>query len=255
MSKGAPSAPEPRERRGFSLAHKVPPPSGHYRWVYLWEWPIRAMHWIAVLCILALVLTGLFIGRPYFVAGGDTPDPFVMGWMRYVHFSAAATLVATGIVRIYWLIAGNKFERLPALFPLRPRDWVNMYKQVKFYLMIEPEKAPHYLGHNPLQQLSYTGVYLMTLVMVVTGFALYGQSDPAGFFYKAFNWVGIVMGGMPVVRLVHHVFTWLFLTFIPLHIYLAIRADQLERTGVISSVVSGGRFVSADEKFVDGDDL
>jgi Ni/Fe-hydrogenase b-type cytochrome subunit len=122
---------------------------------------------------------------------------------------------------------------------------------VKFYLMIRPERAPHYLGHNPLQQLSYTGVYLLGAVMVITGFALYGQSDPNGFFYAAFNWIGTLMGGMPVVRFIHHVLTWAFLIFIPIHVYLAIRADQLERTGVISSIVSGGRFVPADEKFVD----
>jgi Ni,Fe-hydrogenase I cytochrome b subunit len=56
---------------------------------------------------------------------------------------------------------------------------------------------------------------------------------------------------MPVVRFLHHVATWLFLIFIPIHIYLAIRADLLERTGVISSIVSGGRFVPSDEKFID----
>jgi Ni/Fe-hydrogenase b-type cytochrome subunit len=174
--------------------------------------------------------------------------------MRFIHFAAAAALVATGIVRVYWLFAGNKFERLKALFPIRGRDWVNMWQQVKYYMMIQPEKAPHYLGHNPMQQLSYTAVYGLTIVMVVTGFAMYGQSDPSGFFYKAFNWVGILFGGMPVVRFIHHVCTWLFLTFIPIHIYLAIRADHLERTGVISSIISGGRFVPADEKYIDGDD-
>ena len=127
-----PSRPAPRERPGFSLAHKIPPPSGDYHWVYLWEWPIRAMHWIAVLCILALVVTGLYIGMPYFVVGGDTRNHFLMGWVRFVHFAAAATLVATAIIRAYWLFAGNKFERWPALFPLRPRDWGNMWQQVKF---------------------------------------------------------------------------------------------------------------------------
>lgn len=245
----------PGARQGFTLAHRVPPPSGNYRWVYLWEWPIRAMHWIAVLSIVALVITGLYIGKPYFIVGTETGRPFLMGWMRFIHFSAAAFLVATGIIRVYWLFAGNKFERLVALFPVRFRDWVNMWKQVKYYLMIQPEKAPRYLGHNPLQQLSYTAVYGLTLVMVVTGFAMYGQSDPSGFFYKAFNWVGMLFGGMPVVRFIHHVCTWLFLTFIPIHIYLAIRADHLERTGVISSIISGGRFVPADEKYIDGEDL
>lgn len=234
-----------------SLGHKVPPKSGDYKWVYLWDTPIRIMHWIAALALLTLAVTGLYIGKPYFIAAGDTRDHFVMGWFRLAHFVAAAFLVMTGIIRVYWLFAGNKFERLGALFPVKPRDWVNMVKQVKFYLMIEPEKAPHYLGHNPLQQLSYTGIYLAAVLAVVTGFALYGQADPGGIFYKAFNWVGPAMGGFPIVRFVHHVLTWVFAIFFPMHIYLAIRADNLERSGVISSIFSGGRFVPARQHFVD----
>jgi Ni/Fe-hydrogenase 1 B-type cytochrome subunit len=248
---GKSAKPLSREQPTFSLAHKVPPPSGDYHWVYLWEWPIRAMHWVAVLCVVTLVVTGLYIGKPYFMTGGEASAHFLMGKVRFLHFAAAAFLVATAIIRGYWLIAGNKFERLPALFPVRPRDWVNMVKQVKFYLMIQPEKAPHYLGHNPLQQLSYTFVYLLAAFMVVSGFAMYGQSNPGGFFFRVFGWVGPLFGGMPVVRFLHHVATWMFLIFIPIHIYLAIRADLLERTGVISSIVSGGRFVPADEKFID----
>ena len=238
-------------RPRLTLAQKVPPPSGEYRWVYLWEWPIRVMHWIAAICIVVLTVTGLYIGKPYFITSGEASAHFLMGWMRFFHFAAAGLLVMTAIVRGYWLFMGNKYERLRALFPVRPRDWVNLVRMVKFYLMIRPERAPHYLGHNPLQQLSYTGVYLLAGVMVITGFAMYGQSDPNGFFYAAFNWIGALVGGMPVVRFIHHALTWAFLIFIPIHVYLAIRADQLERTGVISSIVSGGRFVPADKTFVD----
>jgi Ni,Fe-hydrogenase I cytochrome b subunit len=56
---------------------------------------------------------------------------------------------------------------------------------------------------------------------------------------------------MPVVRFVHHVATWGFLIFIPIHVYLAMRADLLERGGAISSIISGGRFVPSKQKFVD----
>jgi Ni/Fe-hydrogenase b-type cytochrome subunit len=185
------------------------------------------------------------------MTGGEASKHFLMGRMRFVHFFAASALVATAIVRAYWLLAGNKFERLTALFPIRPRDWVNMFKQIKFYLMIQPEKAPHYLGHNPLQQMSYTLVYVSAGLMVVTGFAMYGQSAPGGFFYHTFNWVGILFGGMPVVRFLHHVLSWVFVIFFPIHLYLAVRADLLERSGVISSIITGGRFVPAREKFID----
>lgn len=228
------------------------PPRGDYEWVYLWHWPIRAMHWLAAISIVVLAVTGLYIGKPYFVVAGDPSSQYVMGWMRFLHFAAAGLLVATAIVRVYWLFAGNKFERWNALFPLSPRSWSNMWKQVKHYLMIRPEEAPSYLGHNPLQQLSYTGLYFVAAVMVVTGFAMYGQADPGGFFYASFAWVIDLFGNVQTVRFVHHVLTWVFLVFIPIHVYLTLRTDLLEHTGTLSSIVSGGRFMPADEEYEDG---
>jgi Ni/Fe-hydrogenase 1 B-type cytochrome subunit len=229
----------------------VPPASGDYQWVYLWERPLRVMHWLAALCLAVLAVTGLFIGRPYFMPSGDPQSAYLMGWMRFIHFTSAAVLVMTGIVRLYWLFMGNRFERWPALFPLRRRDLRNLVQVVKFYLMIKPERAPHYLGHNPLQQLAYTGIYLVAALSVITGFAMYGQSNPGGFFYVAFNWVNSFMGGEQIVRFLHHTFTWVFLIFIPIHVYLAIRADGVERTGTISSIISGGRFVPKHQEFAD----
>ena len=239
------------EPQGISLAHKAPPPSGNYKWVYLWEWPIRVMHWAAAGSIVVLVVTGFYIGRPYFITSGEASAHYLMGWMRFLHFAAAGVFVATAIVRAYWLFAGNQFERWRALFPVWKQDWINAFKQVKFYLMIQPEKAPHYLGHNPLQQLSYTGLYALAAAQVVTGFAMYGQSRPGGVWYTLFGWVVPFVGGIQVVHFVHHVLTWAFLAFIPIHIYLALRSDLLERTGTISSIISGGRFVRSDIKYVD----
>jgi len=226
-------------------------PSANRRWVYLWQWPIRAMHWAAALSIVVLVVTGFYIGQPYFMTGGEASAHYLMGWVRFLHFAAAGVFVATAIIRVYWLFAGNKFERWRALFPITRTDWVNVFKQVKFYLMIKPEKAPRYLGHNPLQQFSYTGMYAVALAQVVTGFAMYGQSRPGGLWYTVFGWVVPLLGGIQVVHFVHHVLSWAFLIFVPIHIYLALRADVLERTGTISSIVSGGRFVRSDVDYVD----
>ena len=252
-----PASPAPRANPlpvgPIEYPRTIPPASGEYEWVYLWERPLRVMHWLAALCIVVLAVTGLFIGRPYFVPSGDPRSAYLMGWIRFIHFTSAAVLVMTGIVRLYWLVMGNRFERWSALFPVRGRDFRNLVKVVKFYLMIHPERAPRYLGHNPLQQFAYTGVYLVAALSVITGFAMYGQSDPSGFFYAAFNWVNTLFGGQQIVRFVHHVMTWLFLIFIPIHVYLALRADAIERTGTISSIISGGRFVPRNEEFADGE--
>jgi Ni/Fe-hydrogenase 1 B-type cytochrome subunit len=219
-------------------------------WVYLWHWPIRAMHWAAAASIVVLVVTGFWIGRPYFMTGGPS-QTFGLQYVRLVHFLAAGVLVATAIVRVYWLFAGDRFERFPALFPVRKRDWVNLWRMIKFYLLVHPERAPRYLGHNPLQQLSYTFTYLMGGLLVVTGFIMFGEASPQGVFMHTFGRLAPVLGGFQMVRVIHHVAAWYFPIFIILHVYLAIRADLLERSGAISSIISGGRFVPTDERYAD----
>ena len=107
------------------------------------------------------------------------------------------------------------------------------------------------IRHNPLQQLSYTFLYLVGLVMIVTGFTLYGQAAPGSVIFRLFAWVIPLLGGIQMVRVVHHVLTWFFIIFVPIHIYLAWRSDIMERSGTITSIVSGGRFVSTSETYVD----
>jgi Ni/Fe-hydrogenase 1 B-type cytochrome subunit len=238
----------PAGDRRFPPAHAG---AGRYRWVYLWGWPIRATHWTAVAAFIVLIVTGFYIGRPYFITTGEASEHYFMGTVRLLHFLAAGVMVACGIIRVYWLFAGNRFERWRALFPVRRQDWINLWKQMKYYLLIHPESAPHYLGHNPLQQLSYTALYAAVVLQIVTGFALYAQSAPGGAWYTLTGWVVPLLGGMQIVRFIHHVLTWVFLIFIPVHIYLAIRAELLEHTGTISSIVSGGRFVRSDIEYVD----
>lgn len=229
----------------------APPAKPGYRSVYLWHWPLRAMHWISAGCIPVMVITGFYIGKPYFMTWGEASDHYLMGWVRFIHFSVAGLLVATAIVRVYWLFRGNRYERWKALFPFRPRDWADMVKVARRYLFLKHE-APHWLGHNPLQQLSYTVLYLVAAIMVITGFAMYGLSAPGGFFATMFGWVAPLFGGIQVVRLVHHTLTWYFLIFLPIHVYLSLRADLLHREARVSSIVGGFRFVRNDVDFIDG---
>ena len=231
-----------------SLAREAPV---EYKGVYVWHWPIRAMHWIAAACVVVLIVTGFYIGKPYFFTSGSASEHFLMGGVRFTHFAAAGVLVATGIIRFYWLFMGNKFERWRALFPVKKSDWVNLFKVTRAYLFIRAEDAPHYLGHNPLQQLTYTGVYLLAVAEAVTGFYLYGLSNPGGFFFTWFAWIGAVLGSAQMVRFVHHVLTWFWLIFIPIHVYLTVRADVLHREGRVSTMIGGERFVRADVEFVD----
>jgi Ni/Fe-hydrogenase 1 B-type cytochrome subunit len=223
-----------------------------YRWVYLWHWPIRAMHWVAAASITVLIATGFFIGRPYFVGNpADTSQLFVMGTMRFIHFAAAGALVATAIIRIYWLFAGNRYERAQALLPIDRKSLWNGLRMMRKYLLFRRDEGPHYVGHNPMQQLAYTGFYGVLILQIVTGFALYGLADPEGFFYRVFGWETRYFGGVPVVRFVHHALTWIVISFIPVHVYLGVRTDFTDRDGTITSIISGGRWVRDDVHYED----
>lgn len=244
----------PRSPRHRMLQHPVPPAHGEYEWMYLWQLPLRLMHWIAAISIVLLVVSGFWIGRPFFMGAAQSTSSFGTQWARLIHFTAGMLLGVTAIVRVYWLLAGNRYERFKALFPVRPRDLRNLFKQMRFYLFMPPKAMPAYIGHNPMAQLSYTVTYMAAALMVVTGFCLYTTTHPEGWMYAVFYPATSLLGGLQNVRLIHHILTWFFIMFVPVHVYLSMRADVLERGGGISQMINGGKFVPVDEDFADAED-
>jgi Ni/Fe-hydrogenase 1 B-type cytochrome subunit len=232
---------------------RLPRARGDITWIYLWGAPLRVSHWLSAVALVVLFASGFYIGRPYFSTAGEASSHFLMARFRFVHFLAATVLIMGAIVRVYWMFAGNQFERWPALFPFTRRNARAMYMMLRSYLTLEPRIQPHFVGHNPLAQLAYTAIYFLTAIMVVTGFTMYGQSEPGGFFYSMFVWVPPLFGGLQHLRLVHHAIMWFYPIFFSVHIYLAVRADYIERAGVVSSMLTGGRFVQSDEQFEDFD--
>ncbi len=87
---------------------------------------------------------------------------------------------------------------------------------------------------------------------MVTGFGLYGLSNPDGFFYTHLRVVvRSAWAACPVVRFIHHTLTWFFLIYIPVHVYFALRSDVTDREGIVSSIFSGGRWVRDDVEYED----
>ncbi len=249
MTTGKPGAPG----RPAWFTYRPPRARGDITWIYLWGGPLRFSHWLSAVTLLILFGTGLFISFPMWVTSGEASSHFVMGRFRFVHYTAAAFLVFGGIIRVYWMFAGNQFERWSALWPFTRKNIGHMYTMLKSYVTLDADIQPHFVGHNPLAQGAYTTIYVLTTIMIVTGFTMYGQSNPGGFFYTITAWVPSMLGGLQGVRLLHHSVAWFYPIFFCFHIYLAIRSDYLERAGVVSSMLTGGRFVASHEKFEDCD--
>lgn len=204
--------------------------------VYVWELPVRVFHWVNVLCILALFLTGIYIGNPFI--GSSVPEEayysYVMGWSRYIHFFAAFVFTANIILRVYWFFKGNKYAKTN---PFKKAYWQDVWETTKFYLFLKNKKK-HTVGHNSLAQLFYLiFIGVGSLIMILTGIYLYFEPQ---FESIAVAKLGALFGGDSFsVRSFHHIVAWFFIIFMVVHVYMAIREDWLKRNGTISSIFTG----------------
>jgi Ni/Fe-hydrogenase 1 B-type cytochrome subunit len=224
---------------------------GEFRYVPVWDWQLRALHWLAVLLILLMAGTGLLMGSGRLVAALPS-DSVYLSYLRLVHFLAGWLFLCTAIIRMAGLfLASNRFQRWDALFPVRRRDLKNLYQVAQNYLFCRFDRGPHYIGHNPLQQVAYTAIYGVGLAAILTGFALYALYAPDWWLFQPMIWLDNLVG-VQYLRLAHLLIMWVFLAFIPIHVYLAIRSDTVEREGAISSIISGGRWCRKGTSFEDG---
>jgi Ni/Fe-hydrogenase b-type cytochrome subunit len=223
----------------------------------VWDITLRLSHWTWVTCIVVLTVSGYFLAEPRWVPVGYTGQPtgFYIGATRLVHYIAGVVLILVLIIRAYNLTTSRiSYDRWRSLIPFRSRrDVDNGWKTLKAYAFIKPEQAPVYFGHNPIQQFTYTAVYVILVVQVITGLALWGLYDHSSWFFGLFTWVTDWIGTAQV-RLLHYMIMWGLIVFIPAHVYLSVRADSVERMGAISSMVSGGRWVRRGAVFEDWPD-
>jgi Ni/Fe-hydrogenase 1 B-type cytochrome subunit len=214
--------------------------------VYVWEAPVRLCHWVVALCVAVLAVTGYFIGSPLPSMPGEASDNFLMGYIRFAHFSAAYVFAVFFILRVYWAFVGNKFAREIFLVPrsLFSREWWSGIVNQGLYYAFLKKEAIMYQGHNPAAAASIFFMFVLgTVFMIVTGFALYGEgAGMASWQYKLFSsWVIPLFGQSQSVHTWHHLGMWYLLWFILIHLYLVLRGDIFSGETVVSTMVNGYR--------------
>lgn len=217
--------------------------------VYVYEAPVRIWHWVNALAILTLALTGYFIGSPLPSQPGEASANFLMGYIRFTHFAAGQILAIFLLLRVYWAFVGNKHARQIFYVPFwSGRYWSEWLHEVKWYTFLarQPKK---YVGHNPLAQ--FTMFFMVTLplfFMVISGFALYSEGTGRDSWeYTLFGWVFSIFPNSQDVHTLHHLGMWVILTFVMVHIYVAVREDIMSRQSIISSMISGERLFKDEE--------
>lgn len=212
--------------------------------VYVYEAPVRLWHWINALSIVVLGVTGYFIGSPLPTMPGEASDHYLMGYIRFVHFAAGYVFAVGLLGRLYWAFVGNHHARELFTLPVFSRAyWREVLTMLKWYAFLIPRPS-RYVGHNPLARAAmFFGFFFLTLFMIVTGFALYGEGTQAGSWSHTLftSWVIPLFGQSQDVHTWHHLGLWAMLIFVTLHVYAAIREDIMGRQSIVSTMISGHR--------------
>jgi len=239
-----PSTPLPNRVREGHFGEAILPPAGVQPGpVYVYDAAIRIWHWVTMLAIIVLCVTGYFIGSPPPSIGGEAYNHYLFGWIRFTHFAAGMILGVAFVLRLYRMLVGGKHARQIFWIPFWSLAWwKEIFDEVRWYLFIG--KPKEYVGHNPLAHIAMFFMFVLPLlVLLFTGFALYaeGAGIQSG-WYTWFGWVFQVLGDSMTVHTWHHVAMWVVILFSLVHMYMAIREDMTHRQTTISSMISGWRF-------------
>jgi Ni/Fe-hydrogenase 1 B-type cytochrome subunit len=224
----------------YPLGESASPPEGEEKLVrvYVWEWPVRIAHWVIFLSIVVLSYTGYYLYDPFIISRGS--GAFLMGRMRFVHEVSASVFIAAFLLRIYWFFRGNKWARWRQFLPIRRRQWQGFVKQFEYYLFLR-RKPAFRVGHNPLAGATYSVAYLLMLVEILTGLALYNRilgSKVLGFFI---GWLPLFIS-IRYLREIHFLILFAFWAFVIHHVYSAVLIGIEERSGLVGGIFSGHKF-------------
>ncbi|MGA7647094.1 MAG: Ni/Fe-hydrogenase, b-type cytochrome subunit, partial [Terriglobales bacterium] len=205
---------------------------------YVWEKPVRIAHWLIFFAFVSLSFTGLYVHRPFLIPSGRTA--FLMATMRFVHVVSGFVLMAAFALRVYWFFKGNFWSRWSAYIPIRREQWQGIGEMLEFYsfLRFDPGRR---VGHNPLAALSYFIIYLLLLVEILTGLALYDKVLHNAVLHEFIGWLPLLIEPA-YLRLIHFFLTFVFFAFVIFHVYASVLVSLEEENGLLDSIFSGWKF-------------
>ena len=225
--------------------------------INIWSATLRFQHWANMALIVIMSMSGYYIMNPFFGPAAETdPDVgYLMGWVRLIHYVSAYLWLGLGFSRLVLsFTAKDRQLRWRSLWPLNSyEDVKGLWGTIQYYLFLKKE-GPLYLAHNPLQQFAYTGIYVMCLIQMLSGIVLYGLYNQTDWFWVIvaypMHWMGV-----STIRMIHALIMFVLWSFVIVHVYLATRADALERHGGVSSMVNGGVWLRRGAKPVDAPEI
>ena len=220
---------------------------------------MRIIHWANAISMVAAVITGLYIGHPYYqtlIADGAV-DKYVMAWNRWGHFIVAIIFDVTSILVAY-LYFFSRFEKpYKKLIPTGKN--VAEFGEVLLNLVTLNRRKKFDSTHSDSFNTVYFTIFHVLLIwMLFTGLQLYvhglesGESSIGAWWpallHLATDWTIPVTGGTLMdVRISHHETMWLIITWVAFHIYYQVWRTIFWKEGDIAIVFGGSKFAKEQE--------
>lgn len=171
-------------------------------------WPARIMHYIHLISMVLLALSGFYIHYPFYEGG--------MNLMRMIHFIAMYVVLVNLVVRIYWAFFGQSRDWRTFVYEKSNRG--QFLPIIKYYLFLQKEH-PVTGKYNTLQKSTYNFWFVLLVLQAITGFAMYWPTAP---FFETLN---AAVGTVQTMRLIHFLVMWVFIVTTAIHVYLSLAEE------------------------------
>ena len=114
------------------------------RSVYVWELPVRIVHWTIVVTLIVLSFTGYYLYHPFFgpAAGSGPGHPgFTLATIRSIHEITGFTSSPRLFARSYWALVGNRYAHWRGLLPLTAAQRRDLLETIRFYALSSAPSA------------------------------------------------------------------------------------------------------------------
>ncbi|MEJ2496270.1 MAG: cytochrome b/b6 domain-containing protein [Sulfurovaceae bacterium] len=220
---------------------------------------MRIIHWANAICMIAAIITGLYIAHPYyqsFIADGAV-DKYVMAWNRWAHFISAIIFDVTSIVVAY-LYFFSRFEKPYKKLIPNAKNVKEFGEVILNLLTLNRRKRFDSTHSDSFNTVYFTIFHLLLFFMLFTGLQLYvhglesGESSIGAWWpallHISTDWTIPVTGGTLMdVRIAHHITMWLIVTWMVFHIYYQIWRTIFWQEGDMAIVFGGSKFAKDGE--------
>ena len=220
---------------------------------------MRLNHWVVAFSMVAAIVTGLYIGHPYYQTFIADPAvaKYVMAWNRWVHFMIAIIFDVSSIV-IAYMYFFSRFEKpYKKILPnsKNVQEFIEVFLNLATLNRRKKFDSTHSDSFNTVYFLVF---HLMLAWMLLTGLQLYVHGLASGLssignwwpwmLHLATDWTIPICGGTLMdVRISHHYTMWWVIAWIVFHIYYQVWRTIFWKEGDIGIVVGGSKFVKEDK--------